>query len=143
MNSTHDYPAGAHCWVDTFQPDPESAARFYGALFGWSFEKPHPMPSGLQGQYRVARAGGRMVAGIGQASQGLPAVWTTYIRVDDVNRTVADATAAGGGVLLGPPRPAATGGWSCSATPLAWPSASGNRASAGARNGSTSPKRGR
>lgn len=60
------------------------------------------MPSRLEGEYRIARSGGRMVAGVGQAPQGLPAVWTTYIRVEDVNRTVADATAAGGGILFGP-----------------------------------------
>ncbi len=102
MSSIDDYPPGAHCWVDTFQPDTESSARFYGALFGWSFEDPAPMPSGLEGEYRVARSGGQMVAGLGQAPAGLPAVWTTYICVEDVNRTVADATAAGGDVLVGP-----------------------------------------
>jgi predicted enzyme related to lactoylglutathione lyase len=102
MSSIDNYPAGAHCWVDTFQPDPESAARFYGALFGWSFEDPIPMPTGLSGEYRVARLGGRMVAGVGQAPQGWPAVWTTYIRVEDVSRTVAQATAAGGAALVGP-----------------------------------------
>ncbi len=102
MSSIDDYPAGAHCWVDTFQPDPESAARFYGALFGWSFRDAIPMPSGLEGEYRVALSGGRMVAGLGQAPQGLPAVWTTYIRVEDVHRTVAGATAAGAGVLVDP-----------------------------------------
>lgn len=102
MSSIDEYPAGAHCWVDTSQPDPESAVRFYGALFGWSFNDPTPMPSGLEGEYRVARLDGRMIAGLGQAPQGLPAVWTTSVRVEDVNRTVAGATAAGGGVLIGP-----------------------------------------
>ena len=29
------YPPGVPCWVDTEQPDPETAAGFYGGLFGW------------------------------------------------------------------------------------------------------------
>src|SRR5260370_1025518 len=30
------YPHGVPCWIDTAQPDPEAAARFYGELFGWT-----------------------------------------------------------------------------------------------------------
>ena len=29
------YPAGVPCLIDTEQADPEAAADFYGALFGW------------------------------------------------------------------------------------------------------------
>ncbi len=34
MSERNDYPAGVPCWVDTLQPDPELAMRFYGAIFG-------------------------------------------------------------------------------------------------------------
>jgi predicted enzyme related to lactoylglutathione lyase len=30
------------CWVDTEQPDPDAACRFYGELFGWTFEDAVP-----------------------------------------------------------------------------------------------------
>ena len=38
MGTREDYPAGAPCWVDTSQPDPAGAARFYSGLFGWQTE---------------------------------------------------------------------------------------------------------
>lgn len=35
------YIPGVPCWVDTTQPDPATAAAFYGALFGWELEDDH------------------------------------------------------------------------------------------------------
>ncbi len=35
MSERAHYPPGVPCWVDTLQPDPEAATRFYAALFGW------------------------------------------------------------------------------------------------------------
>jgi len=103
MSNISNYPAGVPCWVDTFQPDPETAARFYGPLLGWTFDEPVAMPSGLVGEYRPARSGGHLVAGVGQAPAGFPsAVWTTYVAVDDVDETAARADAAGGGRIVGP-----------------------------------------
>jgi len=31
------YPPGVPSWVDSEQPDVESALAFYGGLFGWTF----------------------------------------------------------------------------------------------------------
>jgi predicted enzyme related to lactoylglutathione lyase len=91
---------GAPCRVDTFQPDPAAAARFYGALLGWSFDDPQELPSG---PYRRARREGRAVAGIGQAPSGLPAaVWSTYVATDDLAAAVERAVRAGASVVLGP-----------------------------------------
>jgi uncharacterized protein len=42
MNRPRTYPAGVPCWVDTAQPDPEAACRFYRELFGWTFEDAVP-----------------------------------------------------------------------------------------------------
>ena len=74
MNKQDDYPLGAPCWVDTFQPDPRAALQFYGPLLGWSFDEAAPMPNGLGGDYFAARVAGRLVAGIGQAPASSPAV---------------------------------------------------------------------
>lgn len=38
MNQRDGFPAGVPAWIDTNQPDPEAAASFYSALFGWQFE---------------------------------------------------------------------------------------------------------
>lgn len=102
MTQRSGYPAGAPCWVDTWQPDPRAAMRFYGALFGWTFDAAASMPAGLEGDYFTARLGGRLVAGIGQAPAGSPAVWSTYLRVDDVEQALARAEEAGGTRLAGP-----------------------------------------
>ncbi len=102
MDEQQHYPAGAPCWVDTWQPDPRAACGFYGALFGWSFDDAVPMPDGLPGEYFVARLAGRLVAGVGQAPASAPAVWTTYVCVGDVERALVRAERAGGKRLAGP-----------------------------------------
>jgi uncharacterized protein len=43
MTERDGYQSGVPCWVDTAQPDPDAAMRFYGGLFGWEFEGPAPM----------------------------------------------------------------------------------------------------
>ena len=101
MNTREDYPAGAPCWVDTLQPDPRAALEFYGPLLGWSFDEPTPMPDGLGGDYFAARVAGRLVAGIGQAPASSPAVWSTYVRVDDIEQALVRAEAAGGARVTG------------------------------------------
>jgi predicted enzyme related to lactoylglutathione lyase len=78
------------------QPDPRAARDFYGPLFGWSFDAPTPMPSGLEGDYYAARLGGKLVAGIGQAPPQSPPGWLTHVRVDDVGEALARAEQAGG-----------------------------------------------
>ncbi len=93
MGHRTDYPPGVPCWVDTLQPDPQAAAAFYGGLLGWEFD---------DGPYRTARLDGRRVAGLGQAPPGLPAFWTTYVRVEALESALARVTDAGGGVLVGP-----------------------------------------
>ena len=46
MSTREDYPAGVPCWVDTSQPDPADAARFYSGLFGWQTEDAMPPDAG-------------------------------------------------------------------------------------------------
>jgi uncharacterized protein len=99
------YPSGVPCWVETLQPDPRAALKFYGQLLGWEFGDPGPMPGALPGEYYVAQVNGRDVAGIGSLPDlGEPAVplWNTYIRVESADEAVATAQAAGGQLLVGP-----------------------------------------
>lgn len=94
MSERDQYPAGVPCWVDTSQPDPEAAHRFYAEVFGWEFV---PGP----GAYALARVGGRDVAGIGALPTGAErgAAWHTYIAVDDLEAAVARAADAGATVI--------------------------------------------
>jgi predicted enzyme related to lactoylglutathione lyase len=92
------YEPGVPSWVDLGSPDPQGAADFYGALFGWE------APEGPEeaGGYRVAMVGDRAVAGIGPAMNPGPPVWTTYIDVESADATAAKVTAAGGQVIVPP-----------------------------------------
>lgn len=96
------YPAGVPCFIDTAQPDPEAATRFYGGLFGWEFED--RMPAELPGHYFGAQLAGLEVAGVASREPGppRPATWMTYIAVDSVDETAGAVWAAGGTVLVEP-----------------------------------------
>ncbi len=42
MSERSHYSPGVPCWVDTLQPDPEAATRFYAELFGCADATPRP-----------------------------------------------------------------------------------------------------
>jgi uncharacterized protein len=105
MSERDAYPPGVPCWVDTAQPDPEAAIRFYGGIFGWEFTGPGPMPGDPPGRYFVARLRGRDVAGISsQPPVGASpvVVWNTYVSVKSVEKTAAAVNRAGGAVIVPP-----------------------------------------
>jgi predicted enzyme related to lactoylglutathione lyase len=90
------------CWVDTSQPDPADAARFYSGLFGWQTEDAMPPDAGAH--YYMARIDGRDAAAISSQSPGAPpqAMWNTYIRVESADDAAARVREAGGRVLSEP-----------------------------------------
>ena len=100
MAERDGYIPDVPCWVDTSQPDPEAAAAFYGALFGWEFV---PGPQQL-GPYVRALLDGKEVAGIGQLppDRHLPVAWTTYLATDDAAGTTETIRCCGGTVAVGP-----------------------------------------
>ena len=61
MSTPRTYPEGVSCWVDIEEADVEEAARFYGALFGWTFTEAASKP-----RYLIAQRDGQDAAGIGQ-----------------------------------------------------------------------------
>lgn len=95
------WPEGTPGWVDLAVPDLEAARAFYPGLFGWDL-----VDTGEEyGGYLIGHVGGEAVAGIGPTPpgmEGMPAVWTTYIAVDDVDATAAKVTEAGGQLLYPP-----------------------------------------
>lgn len=102
MSTREDYPAGVPCWVDTTQPDPAAAVRFYSGLFGW--ETQDVMPPDAGAHYFMARLGGRDAAAISSLAPGTPpqATWNTYIRVESADDAAARVPEAGGQVLSEP-----------------------------------------
>jgi predicted enzyme related to lactoylglutathione lyase len=96
------YIPGVPCWVDTSQPDPKAATRFYSDLFGWEIE--NVMPPDSPGEYFIAQLRGKSVAAIGSQPEGMPqvAMWNTYISVESAVETAAKARDAGGSVVMEP-----------------------------------------
>ena len=99
MAQQRTYPHGVTCWIDTEQPDPEAASRFYAGLFGWTFTD--AVPSDAPGTYLVATLEGQDVAAIGPSAGGPPA-WNTYVAVDDADTTTTVVARLGGSVTAGP-----------------------------------------
>ena len=105
MSERSEYPAGVPCWVDTLQPDPEAAMRFYGELFGWEFNGPGRTPGDASSRYYVATLRGKEVAGIGplpSENQSSAVVWNTDVAVANVQDSASLAARAGGEIVLGP-----------------------------------------
>ena len=101
MNERAGYQAGVPCWVDTLQPDPDSAVGFYTELFGWEADR--RTASDSTRKYFVCKLRGRDVAAIGsQPSEDVPPDWNTYVWVDCVDDAAARAVEAGGSVALEP-----------------------------------------
>ena len=96
------YIHGVPCWIDTSQPDPQAAAEFYGALFGWELQE--MMPPEAPGHYVVGRLHGGDVAAVSSVPPGAPpnATWNTYIWVDSADETAAAVVAGGGSVVTEP-----------------------------------------
>jgi predicted enzyme related to lactoylglutathione lyase len=104
MQIVKRYPDGVFSWVDLGTTDTEAAKSFYGGLFGWSFLD---QPTDSSVIYSMAQIDGYNVAGLGpldpeMQKQGVPPIWSSYIKHDDVDAVAARATEAGGTVLFPP-----------------------------------------
>lgn len=85
------YDDGAPSWVELTTADLDSAAHFYGNLFGWQARAGAPGT----GEGLTFLAGGQPAAAA-VTGPGRPA-WTTFINVADLDKTLAKVKAAGGG----------------------------------------------
>jgi predicted enzyme related to lactoylglutathione lyase len=90
---------GAWAWNDLQTTDPEGAAPFYEALFGWSTAE---VP-GSGGVYRSIALEGRTIGGIMRAQQPIAQpYWTVYFGVADADAALERVVAAGGRKLTDP-----------------------------------------
>ena len=90
---------GKVVWADLVTPDLAAAERFYGGLFGWTFQSIHTGDS----DYAVAMADGRPVGGLYQktipAAERRQSAWLTFIAVRDVDAAKRAALAHGAKVV--------------------------------------------
>lgn len=98
-NRASAYGEGVPCWVDAQLPDVQAGKRFYGELFGWTFEERPEAPAGSVWAYRE----GEPVAALARKTDGrLPTVWTVYFSTPDAEALADRVWAAGGQVVTAP-----------------------------------------
>jgi predicted enzyme related to lactoylglutathione lyase len=93
-------PVGSFCWDELMTSDPEAAAKFYAALFGYSIES---SDMGPMGTYRVLKRGDRQTGGIMKMPPMVPRpYWLPYLAVKDVAASTRQAKELGAQVHMQP-----------------------------------------
>ncbi|WP_199553124.1 VOC family protein [Streptomyces sp. N35] len=94
------YTEGAPCWVDALLPDLEAGKRFYGELFGWTFDE----GAGPEyGHYAQAYKQGKAVAALAPKRDGrMPTVWNVYFATPDALASARKIRDAGGRLVTEP-----------------------------------------
>ncbi|MEU7583827.1 VOC family protein [Streptomyces sp. NPDC041068] len=92
------FAEGVPCWVDAMLPDVEGGKRFYGALFGWTFDE----GAGPEyGRYAQAYSDGLPVAALAPKADGrMPTVWTVYLATPDAAALAGRIKGAGGSMIM-------------------------------------------
>jgi predicted enzyme related to lactoylglutathione lyase len=94
-----EHHAGKVVWADLVTPDLAAAERFYGGLFGWTFQAVHTGAS----EYAVAAVDGRPVGGLFQksiaAGEHKQSAWLTFLAVADVDAAKHAAVAQGAKIV--------------------------------------------
>jgi predicted enzyme related to lactoylglutathione lyase len=103
-------------WIDLTVDDASGAREFYEAVVGWTSS---PVSMGDYSDYNMLAGDGEPVAGVCHArggNAGLPAVWTIYLVVEDLERSL-EACRERGGRVLREPRSAGSGSYALIADP--------------------------
>ncbi|WP_055569207.1 VOC family protein [Streptomyces atriruber] len=94
------YAEGVPCWVDAMLPDVEGGKRFYGELFGWTFDAGAGAPGAAYGHYAQAYRDGLPVAALAPKADGrMPTVWTVYLASPDAAALAGRIKGAGGSMI--------------------------------------------
>ncbi|RMB83223.1 VOC family protein [Streptomyces shenzhenensis] len=98
-NRASVYGEGVPCWVDAQLPDVAAGRRFYGELFGWTFDEEVPDSAAAV----WARKDGSPVAALTHKTDGrMPTVWTVYFATPDARALCGRIRAAGGQIVTAP-----------------------------------------
>jgi uncharacterized protein len=94
-----EHHAGKMIWADLVTPDLAAAEKFYGGLFGWTFQPIHAGDT----NYAVALLDGRPIGGLVQkaipAGQHQQSAWLTFLAATDVDGVKKLAVSHGAKVL--------------------------------------------
>ncbi|KAF4409247.1 MULTISPECIES: VOC family protein [Streptomyces] len=93
------FAEGVPCWADVMLPDLEAGKRFYGELFGWTFED----DGADHAHYTEALLDGRKAAALAPKPDGrMPTAWGVYLATADASRAAARIRTAGGRLVSEP-----------------------------------------
>ncbi|WP_413807768.1 VOC family protein [Streptomyces sp. OE57] len=93
------FAEGVPCWADVLLSDLAAGRRFYGELFGWTFQE----IATEYGTFTRALLGGKDVAGLVPKPDGrMPTVWNIYFAAQDAAATAVRIREAGGRVITPP-----------------------------------------
>lgn len=92
-------------WYELMTPDPAGAARFYGAVVGWTIAAERDPAAGdidyrMIGRADGGNAGGVLALNADMLAGGARPIWMGYLEVADVDSTVAAIKADGGAVHM-------------------------------------------
>jgi predicted enzyme related to lactoylglutathione lyase len=90
---------GTPAWVEVSSEDPAASREFYGRLLGWTYEV---LLDPYHHGYTIALHGGERVAGLYEASEGVPPGWLLYLHATDVEAVRGRVAALGGRTVVGP-----------------------------------------
>jgi uncharacterized protein len=94
-----EHHSGKMVWADLVTPDLAAAEKFYGGLFGWTFQPIHAGDI----NYAVAMLDGRPIGGLVQkaipAGQHQQSAWLTFLAANDVGSVKKLAVSHGAKVL--------------------------------------------
>jgi predicted enzyme related to lactoylglutathione lyase len=104
MGERTEHKPGTFSWADLATTDPDAAKRFYGDLFGWSYDD---MPVDGGGTSTMSSLDGATVSALSEQrdderSMGVPPHWNNYVTVDDLDARAAKASELGGTVVVPP-----------------------------------------
>jgi predicted enzyme related to lactoylglutathione lyase len=92
-------------WYELMTPDPAGAARFYGAVVGWTIAATRDPAAGdvdyrMIGRSDGGNAGGILALNADMLAGGARPAWLGYIHAPDVDAAIAAITADGGAVHM-------------------------------------------
>lgn len=103
MTMFTEHKHGTFAWIELATMDTAAAKKFYGGLFGWTYDD---MPMGPDAVYTMVNLGEGKVVGalykMGPEMAGAPPHWASYVSVTNVDEVTKKVAPAGGKVVKEP-----------------------------------------
>ena len=99
MPTKTKYEPGQFSWVELGTTDAAAAKKFYGGLFGWTFDD---MPAGPDMVYTMCKLGNHHACALykmGGDTKGVPPHWLSYVTVENADAITAKAKQNGAKVM--------------------------------------------